>query len=77
MAQMLTVESHFWLNLTDIKEKDKTFLMDAPISKDGLFGEAVTLVVDKFRAAKQQSDSFRQMIPRRPRETERRQAPAP
>ena len=76
MAGLITVERHLWLNLTDIKEKDKSFLMDAPISKDGLFGEAVTSVVDKFRAAKQQSAAFRQLIPRRPRETERRQAPA-
>ncbi len=70
---MVTVERHLWLNLTDIKEKNKSFLMDAPISKDGLFGDSVTAVVEKFRAAKQQSAAFRQLIPRRPREVERRQ----
>ncbi len=52
MAGVVTVECHLWLNLTDIKEKDKSFLMDAPISKDGLFGDSVTAVVEKFRAAK-------------------------
>lgn len=76
MAGLISVERHLWLNLTDIKEKDKSFLMDAPVSRDGLFGEAVTSVVEKFRAAKQQSAAFRQLIPRRPREVERRQAPA-
>ncbi|MGL5564841.1 MAG: hypothetical protein ACRDC4_03840 [Plesiomonas sp.] len=71
MAGLITVERHLWLNLTDIKEKDKSFLLDAPISQDGLFGEAVTTVVDKFRAAKQQSAVLRQLIPRRPRELDR------
>ncbi len=71
MVGMVMVKRHLWLNLTDIKEKDKSFLMDAPISKDGLFGDSVTAVVETFRAAKQQSASFRQMIPRRPREIER------
>ncbi|KAI2645054.1 hypothetical protein H4Q32_026838 [Labeo rohita] len=50
------------------KEKDKTFLLDAPISKDGLFGDVVTTVVEKFRAAKPQSAVFRQLIPHRSRE---------
>ncbi len=67
---MVMVESHLWLNLTDIKEKDKSFHMDALISKDGLFGDSVTAVVEKFRAAKQQSAGFRQLILRRPREIE-------
>ncbi|ROL54028.1 hypothetical protein DPX16_10451 [Anabarilius grahami] len=52
MAGMVAVEHHLWLTLTDIKEKDKTFLLDAPMSKDSLFGESVTAVVEKFPAAK-------------------------
>ncbi len=48
MAGLVSAERHLWLNLTDIKEKDKTFLLDAPISKHGLFGESVTTVVEKF-----------------------------
>ncbi len=67
MTGMVMVESHLWLNLTDIKEKDKSFHMDALISKDGLFGDSVTAVVEKFRAAKSRS-GFRQLILRRPRE---------
>ncbi|KAF4111114.1 hypothetical protein G5714_008145 [Onychostoma macrolepis] len=49
--------------------------MDSPFSKDGLFGDLVTAVVEKFRAAKQQSAAFRQLIPRRPWEIEQRQPP--
>jgi len=34
--------------LQDIKEKDKTFLLDAPISKDSLFWESLTAVMEKI-----------------------------
>ncbi len=50
VAGFVSVEHHLWLTITDIKEKDKK-LFDAPISKDGLFGDSVTTVVEKFRAA--------------------------
>ncbi len=55
MAASVAAERHLWLNLTEIREKEKTFLMDAPISQSGLFREAVSAVVDKFRSAKTQS----------------------
>ncbi len=51
----MAAERHLWLNLTEIREKENVFLMDAPISQSGLFGEAVSAVVDKFRSAKTQS----------------------
>ncbi len=59
MAASVAAERHLWLNLTEIREKEKTFLMDAPISQSGLFGEAVSAVVDKFRSAKTQHFSLR------------------
>ncbi len=49
MAGSIAAERHLWLNLTEIREKEKVFLLDAPISKSGLFGEAVSSVVGKFR----------------------------
>ncbi len=42
--------------------------MDAPISQSGLFGEAVSAVVDKFRSAKTQSAALKQFMPRRSRD---------
>lgn len=45
MAGAVAVERHLWLNLTEIRDKDKVFLLDAPISQSGLFGEAVNTVV--------------------------------
>ncbi len=38
MAASVAAERHLWLNLTEIREKEKVFLMDAPISQSGLFG---------------------------------------
>ncbi len=42
--------------------------MDAPISQSGLFGEAVSAVVDKFRSAKTQTAALKQFMPRRSRD---------
>lgn len=33
-------ERHLWLNLSGIWEKDRTFLLDAPLSPSGLFGDS-------------------------------------
>ncbi len=68
MAASVATERHLWLNLTEIREKEKVFLMDAPISQSGLFGEAVSAVVDKFRSAKTQSGALKQFMPRRARD---------
>ncbi len=68
MAGSVAAERHFWLNLTEICEKEKVFLLDAPISQSGLFGEAVSSVVEKFRSAKTQSAALKQFMPRRMRD---------
>ncbi len=68
MAASVAAERHLWLNLTEIREKEKVFLIDAPISQSGLFGEAVSAIVDKFRSAKTQSAALKQFMPRRARD---------
>ncbi len=55
MAALVATERHLWLNLSNIKGKDKNFLMDAPISPSGLFGGAL----------KQQAAAFQKLLPRR------------
>ncbi len=65
MAGSVAAERHLWLNLTEIREKEKVFLLDA---QSGLFGEAVRSVVEKFRSAKTQSAALKQFMPRRTRE---------
>ncbi len=68
MAALVAAECHLWLNLTEIREREKVLLMDAPISQSGLFGEAVSAVVDKFRSAKTQSAALKQFMPMRSRD---------
>ncbi len=68
MAGSVAAERHLWLNLTEICEKEEVFLLDAPISQSGLFGEAVSSVVEKFRSAKTQSAALKQLMPRRMRD---------
>ncbi len=68
MVASVAAERHLWLNLTEIRERDKVFLMDAPISQSGLFGKEVSAVVDKFRSAKTQSAALKQFMPRRSRD---------
>ncbi len=40
------------------------FLLNAPISPSGLFGNAVSTVVDKFQKAKIQTAVFQRFLPR-------------
>ncbi len=55
-------------NLMEIQEKENVFLLDALISQTGLFGEAVSSVVEKFRSTKSLSAALRQFMPRRTRD---------
>ncbi len=67
LAALVVTERHLWLNLSGLKEKDRSFLLDAPVSPAGLFGAAVETVVRKFREAKVKSAAFERYIPRRRR----------
>ncbi len=48
MAAMVVTERHLWVNLADLRKKEKGFLLDAPISPSELFGTSVETVVEKF-----------------------------
>lgn len=48
-------EEHLWVNLADIGEREKSFLLDAPVPPSELFGTSVETVVAKFREAKARS----------------------
>ncbi len=66
------------MNLTDIGEEEKRFLLDAPVSPSELFGTSVETVVDKFKEAKARSAAYKSCIPRRSRsEPEHRRRPGP
>lgn len=37
LAVLVTMERHLWLNLLGLKEKERSFLLDARVSPAGLF----------------------------------------
>ncbi|KAL0157250.1 hypothetical protein M9458_048496, partial [Cirrhinus mrigala] len=64
MAALVAAERHLWLTLSDMKEKDRVFLLDAPLSPAGLFGDAVNAVVDRYQEARKQAAAFQRFLPR-------------
>ncbi len=58
MAALVATERHLWLTLSQINDKERDFLIKAPISPSGLFGDAVNTVVDSFQEAKKQVAAF-------------------
>ncbi|KAL0163886.1 hypothetical protein M9458_039639, partial [Cirrhinus mrigala] len=65
MAVMVAAERHLWLTLSDMKEKDRAFLLDAPLEPSGLFGDAVNSVVSRYQEARKQAAAFQRYLPRR------------
>ncbi|KAI2665989.1 Transposon Ty3-G Gag-Pol polyprotein [Labeo rohita] len=65
MAAMVAAERHLWLILSDMKEKDRVFLLDAPLEPPGLFGDAVESVVSRYQEARKQAAAFQRYLPRR------------
>ncbi len=64
MAAMVAAERHLWLTLSDMKDKDRVFLLDALLAPSGLFGDAVNSVVDRYQDCKQAA-AFQRFLPRR------------
>ncbi len=54
MAVLVVEQRHLWLTLSDMKENDRVFLMDAPITPFGLFGDAVNSIIDRYQEARKQ-----------------------
>ncbi len=56
----MAAERHLWLTLSDIKDRDRVFLLDTLLSPSGLFGDAVDSVVEAGR----QAAAFQWFLPR-------------
>lgn len=61
MVAMVPKERHLWLNLADIKEKERNFLLDVPVLPSEFFGTSEEMVVGKFKEVR----LFRWYIPHR------------
>ncbi|KAL0150569.1 hypothetical protein M9458_054162, partial [Cirrhinus mrigala] len=70
MVAMVVTERHLWVNLVEIRRKERGFLLDSPVSPYELFGTSVETVAS--------SAAFKSFIPRRPRsEPEQQKGPGP
>ncbi|XDV19881.1 hypothetical protein PO909_025279 [Leuciscus waleckii] len=65
MAALVATERHLWLDLSDIKDKEKYVILDAPVSTQGLFGDAVNSAVAKSQEASKQAAALQKLLPRR------------
>ncbi len=52
MAAMVAAERHLWFTLSDIKDKDRVFLLDVPFALLGLFCEPVNSIADRHQEAR-------------------------
>ncbi len=57
-GRVSVTQRHLWLNLTDIPEKEKAFLLEATHSRSRLFSDALSNVISKFSTVKQQLAAF-------------------
>lgn len=63
MSALVATVRHLWLNLSAMKDKDKNFLMDAPLLPPDLFSNAVNTVVKRFQEASKQTAAFQKLLP--------------
>ncbi len=50
MANLVVLECHLWLNLTEIRDADRVTFLNSPISPKELFGPAVDVFVKQITA---------------------------
>ena len=77
MASLIVLERHLWLNLTEIKDADRTAFLDSPISTSGLFGPSVNGFAERFTEAQKASSAMKHFLPKRSSSASRRPKSAP
>ncbi len=48
MGNLVVLDRHLWLTLTELKDSEKTALLDAPMNPSGLFRAAVETFTERF-----------------------------
>ena len=65
MASLTVIERHLWLTLADMGEQERSVFLNAPLSSTGLFGPAVSGLVDRFSEVQKASQAMNLFLPRR------------
>ncbi len=65
MSTLVVQERHLWLCLADMRDTDKVWFLNSPVSQTGLFGDAVENFAQQFSAVQKQSETISHILPRR------------
>ena len=65
MAALTVIDRHLWLPLADMSETERAVFLNAPLSPTGLFGPAVSGIVDCFSEVQKASQAMNLFLPRR------------
>ncbi len=65
MGNLVVLDRHLWLTLTELKDSEKTALLDTPMNPSGLFGAAVETFTERFVEAQKQSKAINHFLPKR------------
>ncbi|KAI2647602.1 ORF V: Enzymatic polyprotein [Labeo rohita] len=65
MGNLVVLDRHLWLTLTELKDSEKTALLDAPVDPSGLFGAAVETFTERFAEAQKQYRAISHFLPKR------------
>ncbi|XP_077057746.1 uncharacterized protein LOC143710638 [Siphateles boraxobius] len=66
MSTAVVQERHLWLNLADMRDAERSRLLDSPMYQAGLFGGAVEDFAQQFSTAQKQTEAIKHILPRRP-----------
>ncbi len=66
MTNLVVLECHLWLNLTEIRDAEKMAFFDSPVSPKGLFGPAMDGFTERFTEAQKTLQALCHFLPKRP-----------
>ncbi len=58
MSNLIVLDCHLWLTMTEMKEAEKIPFLDAPVSSGSLFGPAVEGFTERFTEAQKSSQAM-------------------
>ena len=65
MASTVVAQRHLWLTLSNVPDRDRAVYLDEPVSAEGLFGQSLEAIQERFELRKKQTEALRSVIPRR------------
>ncbi|ROL46355.1 hypothetical protein DPX16_9090 [Anabarilius grahami] len=66
MGSLIVLNRHLWLTLTDMKDAEKSALLNSPVNSSSLFGSSVESFSERFTEAQKQSRAISTFCPSAP-----------